>query len=112
MKVLQILVLVLGLVVFANAQNKSRFCGTITDEYKDVISNATVKGESNEGNKFNVNTDSDGNFDLEIFDGLYKILIKADGFKKVIMKNQLLPYDPRMCIQVELKSSVPPHQIT
>lgn len=95
-----------------NAQNKSRFCGTITDEQGAVILNATVEGKSSKGNSFKINTDSNGNFDTEIFDGLYKILIKADSFKKVVMKNKLLPFEPRMCIQVELKSSVPPHQIT
>ena len=67
-----------------------------------------LKDKSSKGNKFKTNTDSNGNFNLEIFDGLYKIMIKADGFKKVVLKNQLLPFDSRDCIQIELKSNVPP----
>jgi hypothetical protein len=112
MKIFQILVLIFGLTVFVNAQNKQRFCGTIRDEQGAIIANATVEGKSSKGYKIKVNTDTDGNFDTEILDGLYKILIRADGFKKKIIKNQLLPFEPRNCIQIELKSNVPPHQIT
>ena len=112
MKILQVLVLIFVLTVSITAQKKSTFCGTITDEQKAVVPNANVEGKSSKGNKFETITDSDGNFDIEIFDGLYKILIKAEGFKKIVMKNQLMPYEPRMCIQIELKSNVPPHQIT
>ena len=86
MKILQILVLILSFAVFVNAQNKSRSCGTVRDEYKAAITSAPIEGKSNKGKRFKVNTDSDGNFDLEIFDGLYKILIKADGYKKTILK--------------------------
>jgi len=112
MKVLHTLVLIIGLAVFANAQNKSRFCGTITDEQGAVLPVTAIEGKSSKGNKFKINTDSNGNFDTEIFDGLYKILIKASGFKKVVMKNKLIPTESGKCIQIELKSNVPPHQIT
>ncbi|MDQ2747095.1 MAG: carboxypeptidase-like regulatory domain-containing protein, partial [Acidobacteriota bacterium] len=93
-------------------ENKTRFCGTITDEQGAVILNASIEGKSSKENNFKINTDSSGSFDTEIFAGLYKILIKADGFKKVVMKNKLLLSESKMCIQIELKSNVLPHQIT
>jgi len=112
MKILQVLVLIICLVVLANAQNKSRFCGSVIDEQNAALPNAIVEAKLDKGKTFKIKVDSEGNFDIEIPDGLYKILIKADGFKKVVMKNQLLPYDPRSCIKITLKSNVPPHQIS
>ena len=55
-------------------------------QVQQLRGNQLKENGSNKGKRFKVNTDSDGNFDLEIFDGLYKILIKADGYKKTILK--------------------------
>ena len=98
------------------AQNVSRYCLTARDEQGAAIPHAAMKfmptKVSRSRIKYNLITDHLGNIDVEIIDGIYDIEIKKDSFRVLKLKNQLLPYDPRGCIEVTLKSAVPPHQIT
>ena len=61
---------IFGLTILANAQNKSRFCGTITGEQGTIIPNATVEGKSSKGNKLKIITDSNRSLDTETLDEL------------------------------------------
>lgn len=97
-------------------QAKMRFCGTVRDEQGASIPGVTVnlkpEARSRTRTKYKFLTDTEGNFNIEVLDGLYEIIFSVSSFKKRVLKNQLLPYDPRQCITIELKSSVKPHQIT
>ena len=97
-------------------QNTSRFCMTVFDEFGAVIPNAIVKfmprQKSNSQTKYRFTTDDAGNLDVAVIDALYNIEIHASSFKKLKLRRQILPLEPRTCIDVKLKSNVPPHQIT
>ena len=97
-------------------QAKNRYCLTVGDEQGAVIQKATIRfsptKQSRSRIKYELVTDEDGSIDSEVIDGIYDISIKASSFKKVILKNQLLPYESRMCIDIKLQSAVSPHQIT
>src|SRR5258706_14555275 len=84
------------------AQTKSRYCMTVRDEVgstipKPVITFSPTK-QSRSQIKYKVTADSDGHLDIEVIDGIYDIEVKAETFHKVVLKGQLLPYDPRDCI--------------
>jgi hypothetical protein len=93
-------------------ENKSKLCGTMFDELRAVIPGVIIKAKSNKKVSFQTTSDKDGNFEMELPDGLYKIIIKHSGFKKVIMKKQSLPYNVGSCRNYILKSTVKGHQIT
>jgi len=93
-------------------QNVSRICGTVMDKMRAILPGVTIKAKSYKKGTFKTTTDAEGNFDLEIPDGLYKIIMKKSGFKKVVMKNQSLPYETRSCRNFILISTVKGHQIT
>ena len=89
-----------------DGKNTSKLCGTIFDQARAVIPEVVIKAKSNKKGTFQTTTDAQGNFEMELPDGLYKIIIKASGHKKVIMKRQSLPYEPRSCRNYILKSTV------
>ena len=93
-------------------QNVSRLCGTLTDRMRAVIPGASIKAKSNKKGTFRTATDAEGNFEMEMPDGVYKIIMKASGFKKVVLKNQSLPYQVRSCRNFILISTVKGHRIT
>lgn len=93
-------------------KNKSNYCGTIRDEFGAVIPSAEVEGKSSNGKKFKTSTNENGEFEIEVIDGIYNILIKAESYKKAVLKNQKLPLELQNCVEIKLKSNVPPHQIT
>ncbi|MGH9819027.1 MAG: carboxypeptidase-like regulatory domain-containing protein [Pyrinomonadaceae bacterium] len=97
-------------------KEKTRYCMTVSDEVGAIIPKATVRfsptKQSRSRTKYEFVTDAEGSFDSEVVDGIYDISIKAGSYKKVVLKNQLLPYDPQGCITIKLKSTVPAHQIT
>ena len=80
MKVLQILVLIFGLTVFANAQ-KVILSGTLADETGAVISNTKITATNTSGKTFLAYTNDDGIYQLEISNGIYSIEFEAAGFK-------------------------------
>jgi len=93
-------------------QNTSKLCGTLFDAARALIPGAMIIAKSYKKGIFKTTADAEGNFEMEIPDGLYKIIIKQSGFKKVVMKKQSLPYEPRSCRNYILKSTVKEHPIT
>lgn len=116
LKITLTILLLIGLSGFANAQAPTRYCMTVTDELGAIIPKASVRfsptKQSQSRIKHEFTTDAEGAIDVTVVDGVYDISVKASSYKKVVLKNQLLPYDPRGCRTVKLKSTVPPHQIT
>ena len=111
-----IILLFFGLHGLTRAQVKSRYCMTVRDEVGATIPKPLIKfsptKQSRSQIKYKFTGDSDGQIDVEILDGIYDIQVKAETFHKVVLKRQLLPYDPRECITITLKTKIPPHQIT
>ena len=105
----------LGLHGFASGQEKSRYCMSVRDEAGASIPQPEIKSHPRKRSrsqiKYKFNGNVDGQIDVEVIDGIYNIEIKVETFNKVVLKNQLLPYDPRMCIDIRLKSKIPPHKI-
>lgn len=95
---------------------KTRFCMTVTDAFGAFIPKSSVRftptKQSRSRLKYEFMTDAEGTIDVTIVVGSYDISVKASTYKKTVLKNQLLPYDPRSCITVKLKTAIPPHQIT
>lgn len=111
MRFLYVSILVFCFASLTNGQ-KTKFCGIITDEVGAIIPSAAIEGKSSKGEKFKTVTNSKGQFEIEVVDGIYKILIKAESFKKAVLKDQKLPLQQQQCVEIKLKSNVPPHQIT
>ena len=116
MRTIGMFVLILLFSIVGYTQVKTKYCMTVLDEQGAAIPMAMVSfspaKQSRSRLKYELVTDADGNIDSQIIDGIYNISIKASSYKKVVLKNQLLPYDPRDCITIKLKSTIPPHQIT
>jgi hypothetical protein len=111
-----VILLFFGLHSLTSAQAKSRYCMTVQDEVGATIPKPIVKfnpaKQSRSQIKYRFTGNLDGEIDVEVIDGIYDIEVKADTFHKVVLKRQLLPYDPRSCITITLKTKIPPHQIT
>ena len=116
MKIIYLLILIGSFSAIGFAQASSGFCITVTDEVGAYVPNAKVKltptRQSKSQTKYEFVTGEDKGLDVKVLEGIYDISIRANNYKKVVLKNQLLPYDPRGCIGIKLKSTVPPHQIT
>ena len=95
---------------------KTRFCMTVTDEFGAFVPKSSIRFTPTMQSRSRLDylfmTDAEGAIDVTIVDGSYDISVKASTYKKTVLKNQLLPYDPRNCITVKLKSAIRPHQIT
>ena len=111
MKVLQIIILIVSFSLVVCGQSKSKFCGTIRDETGAIIFDAKVEAKLNKSKIYITYSDKEGNFEIEIPDGVYEIKVTANTFKKVVLKNRL-PLEPRKCMEIELKTTIKPHQIT
>ena len=88
---------------------------TVTDDVGAIIPKATVRfsptTQSSSQKRYEFTTVDEGSID-GVLDGIYDITVKANSYRKVVLKHQLLPYDPRSCITVKLKSRIQSHQIT
>ena len=115
MSIFGIVGLVFWLSILGFSQGQSRYCMTVRDDVGGAIPKATVifspTKRSSSRTKYELVADDEGSIDKTLVDGIYDITVKAEGFKKTILKNQLLPHDAS-CITITLKSAVPPHQIT
>jgi len=111
-----IILFFLGFPILTNAQGKSRYCLTVRDDVGASIPKPTIKfnptKQSRSQTKHKFTGDSDGQVDVEVIDGIYDIEVNAETFDKVVLKRQLLPYDPRSCITITLKTKIPPHPVT
>jgi len=100
MKVLQILILIFGLSVFANSQttNESMLSGTVYDANGSVIPEAKVTAINRKGEKVESVTSEEGIYTLNLpFNKYnssfgftvvkYDIIVEAIGFKKSMTKD-------------------------
>ena len=98
-KITLTILLLVGLSGFANAQAQTQYCMTVTDEFGAYIPKASVRfsptKQSRSRIKYEFMTDAEGAIDVTVVDGLYDISVKACSYKKLVLENQLLPYDPR-----------------
>lgn len=98
MKILQTLVLILVLAVFANAQ-KTIVTGTIYDAYGARIARSKVTAVNQKGEKFEVAANEDGDYTLNLPYNPYQptslsyrlakydITVEAVGFEKFTLKD-------------------------
>ncbi len=88
-----------------------RVCGTVADDVGAIIPNAKVEIKLTGKKTFVTYSDENGEFNIEIPKGVYKISISANSFKKTVLKNQIIDSESE-CFTFKLKSNIPPHQIT
>ena len=97
MKILQTLILIFGLAVFANAQ-KTNLSGTVYDANGAVIVKSKVTAVNQKGEKFETLTNEDGVYKLDLtyipvepgFSykmAKYDITVEAAGFEKFTLQN-------------------------
>lgn len=90
MKIFQVLVLIFGLTVLANAQKRERttiLTGNIYDEMGAAISKANVKFRGTDSKYRVVTTNEDGEYIVDLENGSYSIEIEAVGFKTFKIQN-------------------------
>lgn len=116
MKIFSIIFSTFLLVGCLFGQEKSAYCVIVTDEVGATIPSAVVKFKSTKSSsskiKYESRTDDEGKIHVEITEGIYNIEIKAETYKGITLKNQILPTNHQNCVQIKLKSKIPPHQIT
>ena len=108
MKILQILVLILGLAVFGNAQTTKEtttLTGLVYDDAGAVIANANVKFLGNDKIEKTVNTNEDGVFETKLKAGNYSIQVESPGFQIFKMeKFRIAPsYKGKMNLDIVLE---------
>lgn len=81
MKVLQILVLIFGFVILANAQ-KAVLSGTVSDEFGGAIGGAKVEIKGTNGKTYSTFTDSEGFYRVELEKGTYQIEVATQCYQK------------------------------
>jgi Carboxypeptidase regulatory-like domain len=97
--------------VKGSAKKIIRVCGTITDDVGAIVQNAKVEIKLTGKKTFVTYSDENGEFNIEIPTGIYKISISAESFKKTVLKNQIIDSESE-CFTFKLKSNITPHQIT
>lgn len=103
MKFLQILILLFGLTIFANAQ-KAILSGTVYDMNGAVIPNTKVVAQNKSGKLFETRTDENGIYNLELLPDIYNIEISRGGFAAIKLNNYRVPqaFDGKMNFDVSL----------
>ena len=116
MKILQILVLILGLSIFANAQ-KAILSGAVYDANGSVIVEAKVTAINDKGAKFVTLTNDEGIYSLDLpfnsYDSKtsanfkmtkYEITVEQKHFKKYVLKdfNFIPSYKGKMNLDIAL----------
>jgi len=86
MKFLQILVLILGLFIFANAQNAT-LTGNVYDKHGSLIQYAAVKAKSKDGKEYTTKSNEDGIYEIELVNGTYSIEFSANLFETYTIQN-------------------------
>ena len=103
MKLLQVLVLIVGLVVLANAQ-KTSVSGTVYDSNGAVILETKVYATNAKGQKIETIVNTEGNYLLELPVGAYTIEFNATNFEKVKLENYKIvnSYTGKMNLDISL----------
>lgn len=89
-RVLSLTLLLLSVSIGAAAQsNKGAIKGTVTDQNKGVVQNATVTATNTETSaERTVNAGDDGTYEILLLDpGTYKIVVKASNFAETVQEN-------------------------
>jgi hypothetical protein len=109
MKILQVLILVFGLFVVADAQNiserseKSTLSGTVFDETGAVIPETKVTFTDKAGKVFSVSTNEDGVFQIELNEGKYTVEFYKTNFKRYKIENYRLAFRSKMQFDISLE---------
>ena len=102
MKVLQILVLMLGFVVFANGQ-KAILSGNVTDKWGAVIPNVKIEARNSAGKTTATRTNDDGHYQLNLIEGEYTIEITKTPFDKISVSNYWINYKMQFDVALQCK---------
>jgi iron complex outermembrane receptor protein len=108
MKVLRILVLLISLSIFANAQSSNETSvlkGLVYDDMSAVITNAEVTFRGADGKVKVVKTNSDGEFEVNLSAGNYSIEVESPGFQTFkLEKYRIAPsYKGKMNLDIVLE---------
>jgi hypothetical protein len=90
MKILQVLVLILGLTVFANAQRAEKIFvlgGTVYDSNKALVVSAELTAKNKDGRIYKTFSNEDGIYSIKLPFGKYTLKFTKDGFKDFIVIN-------------------------
>lgn len=85
MKVLQIIILSLGLTVFVNGQN-AILIGNIYDQNGALIPDAVVEAKSKDGREYTTKTNDEGQYEIKLPFGLYDLVFSANLFENYAIK--------------------------
>src|SRR5438045_1663733 len=108
-KVLQVLILVLNLAVFAAAQKvserseKTTLGGTVFDNAGALIPQTKVTFTNQAGKVYTALTNEDGVFKIELNQGKYTIEFYKFGFKRFKIENYQLAFKSKMQFDVSLE---------
>src|SRR5262245_36560438 len=97
--------LLLSLSITALAQsNKGAIKGTVSDQNKGIVQNASVTATNNETNaERTVNTGDDGTYEFPLLDpGTYKITVKASNFADTLQDNVVVQTASTSVVDVSL----------
>jgi hypothetical protein len=108
MKVLQILLLVIGLSIVVSGQNvsayseKSTLTGNVFDEQGSVITNAKISFTNKSGKTFESLTGENGAFRIELNEGKYKIVVSRLGFATYKLLDYKVAFKTKMHLDFAL----------
>jgi hypothetical protein len=102
MKVLRVLILIFALSVFANAQ-KAVLSGTVQDFFGAVIPNGNIKAADDKGKTFSTQTNENGDYKLELPQGVYKIEVTFLPYSKFIISDYLITNKMRLDVALQCK---------
>ena len=104
-QVSSLVLLLLSLSIAAVAQsNKGAIKGTVTDQNKGIVQNATVIATSNDTNaERTVNSGDDGTYEILLLDpGTYKITVKAPSFAETVQENVVVQTQSTAVLDIAL----------
>ena len=105
MKIFQVLILILGLSIFANAQ-KAILSGTVYDQTGAVIPETKITLMNKDGKEFAAFTNDDGVYTISVASGNYSLevvnLRHAAWEKFIIQQYELAPV-PKMNLDITLR---------
>lgn len=99
------LILILGLIIIINAQNKHETIlkGVVMDGLGSVLPKAQIIALGKNGKKIEAVTDANGVYGLSLSKGIYTIQIKREPFKTFIIKEYQIAYgNQKMQLDVSL----------
>ena len=109
MKILQVLVLILGVTVLAKAQEVI-LTGTIYDFQGAVIPNSKIVATNKNSKVFKTTTNEDGIYKLKLKPGIYAIQVpRLPGLKGIKFNDYriLITYDGKMNLDISLDIGSP-----